>query len=201
MKPVSLIFLLLLVLPLSQCGGGTDGNNEVVVLPGTMILVTSPQSLQALKFGLIEGEEQVELETKMTVQTEETEDTVQLKVEDFEAEGEFPTEGPVKVKLNPEGDSSGMVYKLDENDQPLGPHQMQLDLIVEINDQELKFNDIPLGGFSEEVGLELEVAPIEYRTGSESTHVMKINGLTKFVNIVLKHTDAVELPVLPQEEN
>lgn len=201
MKPVSLVFLLLFLLTFAQCGGGTDENGEIVVLPGTMILVTSPLPPDAFKFGLDEPEEQIELETKMTVRTEETEDTVQLKVEDFAAEGDFPTQGPVKVKLDPEGDSSGMVYKLDENDQPLGPHQIQLDLIVEINDQELKFSNLQLGGFSEEVGLELDVDPIEYRTGSESTHLMKINGLSKFVNVVLKHTDAVELPVLPQEEN
>ncbi|MDJ0653686.1 MAG: phage tail protein [Xanthomonadales bacterium] len=42
------------------------------------------------------------------------------------------------------------------------------------------------GSFTEASGLESEVAPIEYRNGSEDITVRKIPGLKKFTNITLK---------------
>jgi phage tail-like protein len=42
------------------------------------------------------------------------------------------------------------------------------------------------GSFAEASGLEVEVSPIEYRTGSEDITVRKMPGLKKFANIVLK---------------
>src|SRR6185436_15898075 len=42
------------------------------------------------------------------------------------------------------------------------------------------------GSFSEASGLEVEVSPIEYRTGSEDITVRKVPGLKKHPNIVLK---------------
>jgi phage tail-like protein len=42
------------------------------------------------------------------------------------------------------------------------------------------------GAFNEVSGLELEIPPIEYRTGPEDITVRKIPGLKKFTNITLK---------------
>lgn len=42
------------------------------------------------------------------------------------------------------------------------------------------------GSFAEVSGLEVEVAPIEYRNGSEDITVRKMRGLKKFTNITLK---------------
>ncbi len=42
------------------------------------------------------------------------------------------------------------------------------------------------GSFSEVSGLEADLAPIEYRNGSEDITVRKVPGLKKFTNIVLK---------------
>ena len=42
------------------------------------------------------------------------------------------------------------------------------------------------GAFMEVSGLETEVAPIDYRNGSEDIRVRKIPGLKKFTNITLK---------------
>jgi phage tail-like protein len=42
------------------------------------------------------------------------------------------------------------------------------------------------GAFSEVSGLDVEIVPIEYRTGGEDTSVRKLPGLRKFTNIVLK---------------
>jgi phage tail-like protein len=42
------------------------------------------------------------------------------------------------------------------------------------------------GSFMEVSGLEVEIAPIEYRNGSEDITVRKIPGLKKFTNITLK---------------
>ena len=42
------------------------------------------------------------------------------------------------------------------------------------------------GAFTEVSGLELEIPPIEYRTGAEDITVRKIPGLKKFTNITLK---------------
>ncbi|MGE0853122.1 MAG: phage tail protein [Hyphomicrobiaceae bacterium] len=42
------------------------------------------------------------------------------------------------------------------------------------------------GSFSEVSGMEFEVAPIEYRTGSELPTVRKMRGLVKYTNIVCK---------------
>ncbi|MBO0868816.1 MAG: phage tail protein [Micromonosporaceae bacterium] len=42
------------------------------------------------------------------------------------------------------------------------------------------------GAFNEVSGLELEIPPIEYRTGAENITVRKIPGLIKYTNITLK---------------
>lgn len=42
------------------------------------------------------------------------------------------------------------------------------------------------GSFTEVSGLEIEVAPIEYRTGSEGTTMRKSAGLRKYTNLTLK---------------
>ncbi|UZK70318.1 phage tail protein [Sphingomonas sp. S1-29] len=42
------------------------------------------------------------------------------------------------------------------------------------------------GSFTEVSGLEIEVAPIEYRTGSEGTTTRKSAGLRKYTNLTLK---------------
>lgn len=42
------------------------------------------------------------------------------------------------------------------------------------------------GSFAEATGLEAEVAPIEYRNGSEDITMRKVPGLKKFSNITLK---------------
>lgn len=42
------------------------------------------------------------------------------------------------------------------------------------------------GSFNEVSGLELEIPPIEYRTGSEDVTVRKLTGLVKYTNITLK---------------
>jgi phage tail-like protein len=51
------------------------------------------------------------------------------------------------------------------------------------------------GSFSEVSGLDTEVSPIEYRTGSEDITVRKVPGLKKFTNITLKrgHTGDLAL--------
>lgn len=43
-----------------------------------------------------------------------------------------------------------------------------------------------VASFSEVSGLGVEIAPIEYRTGSEDVTVRKIPGLNKFSNVTLK---------------
>lgn len=40
--------------------------------------------------------------------------------------------------------------------------------------------------FSDASGLELEEQPVEYRDGTESTHVRKLDGVKKFGNITIK---------------
>ena len=42
------------------------------------------------------------------------------------------------------------------------------------------------GSFAEVSGLEVDLAPIEYRNGSEDTTVRKIPGLKKFTPVILK---------------
>jgi phage tail-like protein len=42
------------------------------------------------------------------------------------------------------------------------------------------------GAFSEVTGLDMEVAPFDYRTGAEDIVMRKLPGLKKFPNIVLK---------------
>lgn len=42
------------------------------------------------------------------------------------------------------------------------------------------------GAFSEVTGLDMEITPIDYRTGAEDIVVRKLPGLKKFPNLVLK---------------
>jgi phage tail-like protein len=43
------------------------------------------------------------------------------------------------------------------------------------------------GAFSEVTGLDMEITPIDYRTGPEDIVVRKLPGLKKFPNLVFKH--------------
>jgi len=49
------------------------------------------------------------------------------------------------------------------------------------------------GSFMEVSGLGVEIAPIEYRNGSEDITVRKIPGLKKFANLVLKWGETADL--------
>ena len=58
------------------------------------------------------------------------------------------------------------------------------------------------GSFTEASGLETEVAPIEYRNGSEDIRVRQLPGLKKFTNITLKRgiTGDIEFYRVPMED-
>ena len=59
----------------------------------------------------------------------------------------------------------------------------------------LEINGIQQAGFSEVSGFDITVDPIDYREGSDPTHVRKLTGLTKYGNVTLKWgiTDSMEL--------
>jgi phage tail-like protein len=51
---------------------------------------------------------------------------------------------------------------------------------------QLEVDGTPVAGFSEITGINMESGIIEYREGSDPTHVRKIPGLSKYGNITLK---------------
>ena len=51
---------------------------------------------------------------------------------------------------------------------------------------QLEVGGNPVAGFSEVTGVNMESGIIEYREGSDPTHVRKIPGLSKYGNITLK---------------
>ena len=59
----------------------------------------------------------------------------------------------------------------------------------------LEINGIQQAGFSEVSGFDVTVEAIDYREGTDPTHVRKLSGLTKFGNVTLKWgvTDSMEL--------
>ena len=59
----------------------------------------------------------------------------------------------------------------------------------------LEIDGIQQAGFSEVTGFDVTVDPIDYREGTDPTHVRKLTGLTKYGNVTLKWgvTDSVEL--------
>lgn len=59
----------------------------------------------------------------------------------------------------------------------------------------LEINGIQQAGFSEASGFDVTVDVIDYREGSDPTHVRKLSGLTKYGNVTLKWgvTDSMEL--------
>ena len=59
----------------------------------------------------------------------------------------------------------------------------------------LEIGGIDQAGFSEVSGFDITVDPIEYREGTDPTHVRKLPGLTKYGNVTLKWgiTDSMEL--------
>jgi phage tail-like protein len=59
----------------------------------------------------------------------------------------------------------------------------------------LEIDGVQASGFSEVSGLDITTEVIEYREGSEPTHVRKMPGLTKYGNVTLKWgiTDSTEL--------
>src|SRR5438132_13082501 len=59
----------------------------------------------------------------------------------------------------------------------------------------VEIDGITQAGFSEATGFDVTVDPIDYREGTDPTHVRKLTGLTKFGNVVLKWgiTDSMEL--------
>lgn len=59
----------------------------------------------------------------------------------------------------------------------------------------VEIDGIQQAGFSEVTGFDATVDPIDYREGTDATHVRKLTGLTKFGNVTLKWgvTDSMEL--------
>ncbi|MCB0302317.1 MAG: phage tail protein [Calditrichaeota bacterium] len=59
----------------------------------------------------------------------------------------------------------------------------------------LEIGGISQAGFSEVSGFDISIDAIDYREGSEPTHVRKLPGLTKYGNITLKWgvTDSMDL--------
>ncbi|MCZ6703109.1 MAG: phage tail protein [Ignavibacteria bacterium] len=59
----------------------------------------------------------------------------------------------------------------------------------------VEIDGITQAGFSEVIMPDATIDVIEYREGSEQTHVRKLSGLTKFSNIILKWgiTDSMDL--------
>lgn len=59
----------------------------------------------------------------------------------------------------------------------------------------LNVNGVTAAGFSEVSGFDITVDPIDYREGSDPTHVRKLPGLTKYGNVTLKWgvTDSMKL--------
>src|SRR2546430_10729639 len=66
-------------------------------------------------------------------------------------------------------------------DDPYAAYNFQV-IVTNVSDDGVAVS----GAFTEVSGLELEIPPIEYRTGSEDITVRKIPGLKKFTNITLK---------------
>ena len=66
-------------------------------------------------------------------------------------------------------------------DDPYAAYNFQV-IVTNVSDDGVAVS----GAFTEVTGLELEIPPIEYRTGSEDITVRKIPGLKKFTNITLK---------------
>lgn len=50
----------------------------------------------------------------------------------------------------------------------------------------LEIDGIQQAGFSEVSGFDITVDPIDYREGTDPTHVRKLTGLTKYGNVTLK---------------
>ena len=59
----------------------------------------------------------------------------------------------------------------------------------------LEIEGVEQAGFSEVSGFDVTVDPIDYREGTDPTHVRKLTGLTKYGNITLKWgiTDSLDL--------
>ena len=59
----------------------------------------------------------------------------------------------------------------------------------------LEIEGVEQAGFSEVSGFDVTVDPIDYREGTDPTHVRKLTGLTKYGNVTLKWgiTDSLEL--------
>lgn len=59
----------------------------------------------------------------------------------------------------------------------------------------VEIDGIQQAGFSEATGFDITVEPIDYREGTDATHVRKLTGLTKYGNVTLKWgvTDSKEL--------
>lgn len=50
----------------------------------------------------------------------------------------------------------------------------------------LEIDGIQQAGFSEVSGFDITIDPIDYREGTDPTHVRKLTGLTKYGNVTLK---------------
>jgi phage tail-like protein len=55
----------------------------------------------------------------------------------------------------------------------------------------VEIDNIARAGFSEVSGLESHIDVVDYREGTDPTHVRKLSGLTHYGNVILKHGLAV----------
>ncbi len=59
----------------------------------------------------------------------------------------------------------------------------------------LEIDGLQQAGFSEVSGFDIAIDPIDYREGTDPTHVRKLTGLTKYGNVTMKWgvTDSLDL--------
>ncbi len=82
--------------------------------------------------------------------------------------------------------ANGSVVATDGTDVPDPGLKCGYGQVSSVPHYKLDIESTDEAGFSEVGGLEIEEQPIEYRNGSEDTHVRKLNGLNKYANIHFK---------------
>jgi len=134
-----LCLTLLFPLLISGCGEGTD----VFEMAASTTMAIGAAEISPVQF-IVDPETQTGDGILMAQVNESFSNRRTLSIEELKIELQYDNIGTVRVHLNPNLESTATVYRLNQNNQLFGTHNMLLNIIVETPDQNLTVDNVML---------------------------------------------------------
>lgn len=175
MKFVKFLFCIVLIsLAFSACG--SDGGPFEMATMSTAVVGNPDANVH-----FIADPEDASGSGTLTAQIdEEFFDRRTLIITDFSLTLNYDSIGPVNYYLNPNLESTAVVYKLNANNQVFGTHTMNLNLILETPDQNLTLDNVMLASDTATLTLAQPLPILTFQFNGENKQI-QILSLTAVI--------------------